>query len=183
MPQLILGGARSGKSRMAERRAREWTVTHGGELMYVATGAAGDEEMTQRIAIHRERRGPEWELIEEPEDLAGVLATCRNRRVCLVVDCLTLWVSNCLHKGSWDQQRERLLTELKNWNQSSPQVIFVSNEVGSGIVPLGELSRQFVDASGWLHQALAEVCERVTLVVAGLPMELKHQHNNEQING
>lgn len=165
--QLILGGARSGKSGLAENRARE----SGHSLVYIATGTAGDGEMAARIQHHQARRGPEWQLIETPLLLADCLAIESAKGRCVVVDCLTLWISNCLHKGCWPEERGKLLkciTHIKG------QVILVSNEVGSGVVPLGELSREFVDASGFLHQQLAQVCETVTLVVAGLPLELKN---------
>lgn len=178
MVQLILGGARSGKSRIAEQRALEWQSQTRGELIYLATASAGDAEMSRRIQQHQARRGESWELIEEPLDLAGAIAGQRHERAkpaCLLVDCLTLWISNCLHLGCWETERKRLLAEVEALAaEPGPlQLIMVSNEVGSGIVPLGELSRNFVDASGWLHQALTQDCERVTLVVAGLPLELK----------
>lgn len=164
--ELILGGARSGKSRLAETRA----LNSGRTPVYVATGSAGDGEMAARIEHHRARRGPEWRLVETPLRLAdSLLAECREDR-CLVVDCLTLWLSNCLHQQCWPAERDAL---LKAAACLKGRVIFVSNEVGSGVVPLGELSREFVDASGFLHQQLAQVCRRVTLCVAGLPMELK----------
>lgn len=181
MTQLILGGARSGKSRLAEERARTWADRQAWadqaqrELIYLATASVGDREMAARIEQHRERRDARWQLIEESEDLAGVIERYRNHSACLVVDCLTLWISNCLHSGNWENRRDQFLERVTSLNgeQSPLELILVSNEVGSGIVPLGELSRQFVDASGWLHQALAAHCEKVTLVVAGLPLELK----------
>lgn len=175
MRQLILGGARSGKSQLAEQRAQLWAEGCDGELFYLATGVAGDEEMAQRIAHHQSRRDARWQLIEEPAELARVILRLQNRRACLLVDCLTLWLSHCLHTECWDEQRTRLLDAVAQLKKSdSPlSLIMVSNEVGSGVVPLGALSRKFVDASGWLHQALARECEIVTLVVAGLPLELK----------
>lgn len=175
MTQLILGGARSGKSRLAEQRAQDWRERTGGELIYLATARAGDGEMGRRIALHQERRDQHWRLIEEPLDLAQTLTAFENKSACLLVDCLTLWISNCLHEGTWERQRDRLIEQVAQLrrNASPLELILVSNEVGSGIVPLGELSRDFVDASGWLHQALAEYCDTVTLVVAGLPLELK----------
>jgi len=177
MVQLILGGARSGKSRLAEQRALEWQAQTRGELIYLATASAGDDEMSHRIHQHQARRNERWQLIEEPLDLAGAIAgqQALKQPACLLIDCLTLWISNCLHSGCWETERERLLAQVQTLTAGSSalQLIMVSNEVGSGIVPLGELSRDFVDASGWLHQALAQACEQVTLVVAGLPLELK----------
>lgn len=181
MAQLILGGARSGKSRLAEQRALAWQAQTGGELNYLATASAGDGEMSQRIRQHQARRGEQWQLLEEPLDIAGVIARQHQQLqqseqpACLLIDCLTLWMSNCLHANCWETERERLLAQVQTLvaERSPLHLIMVSNEVGSGIVPLGELSRDFVDASGWLHQALAQECEQVTLVVAGLPLELK----------
>ena len=166
MNQLILGGARSGKSRYAETLAQ----ATGKQLIYLATGEPGDAEMQKRIAIHREGRASQWQTVEEPIALAERLVTMNEAGNAVVVDCLTLWLSNCLTAGVLNQQKDALMDLL-------PQLVcdlyLVSNEVGSGVVPLGELSREFVDQSGWLHQRLAEHCERVTLVVAGLPMTLK----------
>ncbi|MCK9564367.1 MAG: bifunctional adenosylcobinamide kinase/adenosylcobinamide-phosphate guanylyltransferase [Bacteroidales bacterium] len=164
--ELLLGGARSGKSRLAEERA----LASGKHPYYIATATAGDGEMAERISHHRQRRGPQWQLVEAPLHLADTLLDLHGDDRCLLVDCLTLWLSNCLHHGCWPEERDAL---LKIAGQLKGRVILVSNEVGSGIVPLGELSRQFVDESGWLHQQLAQVARRVTLVVAGLPLELK----------
>lgn len=166
MKELILGGARSGKSRFAENRA----LASGKTPVYLATGWADDEEMSQRIALHQAQRGQEWLLAEEPVHLAQALLAMDGADRAIVVDCLTLWLSNCLHMSDWPQAKARLLQVLP---MLKADVYLVSNEVGSGIVPLGELPRQFVDESGWLHQELAELCERVTLVVAGLPLTLK----------
>ena len=172
MLQLILGGARSGKSRLAEQRAQA-LAGQNKKLIYIATGSAGDEEMQQRIALHqsqREQGDARWLTVEEPLALSKVLQCNDNENNIILVDCLTLWLSNCLHHDCWQQQREALLSSL---SALKADVILVSNEVGSGIVPLGELSRRFADESGWLHQALGKQCETVTLVVAGLPLELK----------
>lgn len=166
MKELILGGARSGKSAYAERRA----LASSKVPVYVATGWADDEEMAERIARHRADRGDGWILVEEPLHLAQALLAVDAPDRVLVVDCLTLWLSNCLHMGDWPSARDRLLSVLL---QLKADVHLVSNEVGSGIVPLGPLPRRFVDESGWLHQALAGMCTRVTLVVAGLPLTLK----------
>ena len=164
--ELILGGARSGKSRLAESRALE----SGRELHYIATATAGDGEMAERIRHHQNRRGPQWHSIEEPLHLAATLERLARTDRCVLVDCLTLWLSNCLHHDCWRDEKEAL---LKAATRLPGHIILVSNEVGSGIVPLGELSRRFADESGWLHQQLAQVARRVTLVVAGLPLELK----------
>ena len=166
MKTLVLGGARSGKSRYAEQLARDGGKT----LYYIATGEAKDEEMALRIEHHQEWREADWKLQEEPLQLGSAIAGCDATGRCILVDCLTLWLNNCLAAECWPEQRELFLQILP---AMQADVILVSNEVGSGVVPLGELSREFVDASGWLHQKLATQCDSVTLVVAGLPLQLK----------
>lgn len=169
MHELILGGARSGKSRLAERLATEsgWPVT------YIATSQAGDGEMSARIRQHRERRPAHWGLVEEPVHLAQVLLAHAAPGQCLLVDCLTLWLTNLLmldHPGRLAAERDALLGCL---DTLPGRLLLVSNETGLGVVPLGELTRRYVDEAGWLHQALAERCQRVIFTVAGLPMILK----------
>ncbi|MEH6822769.1 MAG: bifunctional adenosylcobinamide kinase/adenosylcobinamide-phosphate guanylyltransferase [Motiliproteus sp.] len=169
MKQLILGGARSGKSRLAERLA----LQSGLEVTYIATASAGDAEMQQRIQHHRDRRPSHWHLVEEPLALAQVLQQHAGHLNLLLVDCLTLWLSNliCLEQpAELQRQREALLTVLPTL---PGQIILVSNEVGMGIVPMGALSRQFQDEMGLLQQRVAACCERVVLTVAGLPHVLK----------
>ena len=169
MLQLILGGARSGKSRLAEQLATQ----SGLDVIYIATSQPLDGEMSQRVAIHRQRRPDSWGLIEEPLELARVLVEQASTGRCLLVDCLTLWLTNLLML----EDPERLALEreaLLNCLAGLPgEIIFVSNETGMGVVPLGELTRRYVDEAGWLHQALAERCQRVVLTVAGLPLTLK----------
>ena len=166
MKALVLGGARSGKSRYAEQLAQQSRKS----LYYIATGEAGDEEMRRRIRHHQQRRSADWQLREEPLLLASALADCDAAGNCILVDCLTLWLSNCLAGQCWPEQRTLFLDALE---ATASDVILVSNEVGSGVVPLGELSRDFVDSSGWLHQELAACCDEVTLLVAGLPLQIK----------
>lgn len=169
MKQLILGGARSGKSRYGEQQAK----ATGLYVDYIATAQGGDEEMIQRIALHQQQRPASWGLIEEPLMLANVLQQQDGEDRCLLVDCLTLWLTNCLcHQDDniWQQQRQQLFDILPTLKAT---VIFISNEVGQGIVPMGELNRRFVDESGRLHQDLAAVCDSVIWVVAGLPQVLK----------
>jgi adenosylcobinamide kinase / adenosylcobinamide-phosphate guanylyltransferase len=170
---LILGGARSGKSRIAEQRSLELHQDSGLELVYLATGTAGDAEMQARIDRHvadRESQNVNWVLVEEPLELGRVIAEQNNENRCILVDCLTLWLSNCLPHNCWPEQKKEFISALK---QAEGDVILVSNETGLGVVPMGELSRTFVDESGFLHQELAQICDRVTLVVAGLTTELK----------
>lgn len=169
--ELVLGGARSGKSKLAEQRAVESDL----KLIYIATGTAGDDEMCERIAHHQASRDESWQLVEEPINLADTLLLHSNTESCILVDCLTLWLSNCLHHNCWEQQRDKLLAAF---SQLSGKVIFVSNEVGMGITPMGELTRRFVDESGFLHQQLASICDQVTLVVAGLPLQIKPAAEN-----
>jgi adenosylcobinamide kinase/adenosylcobinamide-phosphate guanylyltransferase len=164
--ELILGGARSGKSTLAEQRA----LGSGLERMYIATATGDDEEMSARINHHQQRRDAGWELIEAPLHLAETLLRHHAMKRCIVVDCLTLWLSNCLHHDCWEQQQHALFAALP---QLSGHIVLVSNETGLGVVPMGEISRRFVDAAGFLHQRLATLCQQVTLTVAGLPMTLK----------
>ncbi len=166
MKHLILGGARSGKSRFAEQCA----LARSGQLHYIATAQPLDAEMAARVALHRQQRDPRWQLIEEPLRLHKALQSADDADACILVDCLTLWLSNCLAADVWQEQRQKFFSAL---DQLQGKILFVSNEVGNGIVPVGELSRLFVDESGWLHQQLAQRCERVTLVTAGLPQTLK----------
>ena len=165
---LILGGARSGKSRYAERLALE----SGKETVYIATGWAGDEEMSARIARHREQRPQAWLTVEEPCALGKALQTHAAVNRCLIVDCLTLWLANLLEQGDgrFQQERGALLDTLPNLPGT---LCLVSNEVGLGIVPINPLARRFVDEAGWLHQDLAQLCERVVWIAAGLPQILK----------
>jgi adenosylcobinamide kinase/adenosylcobinamide-phosphate guanylyltransferase len=169
MHELILGGARSGKSRLAEKLASESALA----VTYIATSQALDGEMSARIAHHRERRPTAWGLIEEPLELARVLRDNAAPERCLLVDCLTLWLTNLLML----EDDARLVAEREALLEALPHlpghIILVSNETGLGVVPLGELSRRYVDEAGWLHQALAERCQRVVFTVAGLPMVFK----------
>lgn len=169
MRSLILGGARSGKSALAERMA----IAGGTEVVYIATAQALDGEMAARIAHHRQRRPAHWSSVEEPRALADALRTHARLDRCLLVDCLTLWLSNLLG----DEDGERFAHERAALLDALPAlpgtIVLVSNEVGLGVVPLGELSRRFVDEAGRLHQDLATCCERVLFVAAGLPLALK----------
>jgi adenosylcobinamide kinase/adenosylcobinamide-phosphate guanylyltransferase len=167
MKELILGGARSGKSALAERLAAE----SGLDVVYIATATAGDGEMAERIAHHRSRRPVHWELVEEPLHLAAALRGAASPRRCLLVDCLTLWLNNLIvDEARFREERSALLETLP---ALPGRVILVSNEVGMGIVPLGELTRRYCDEAGRLHQALAQSCDRVAFVAAGLPLVLK----------
>ncbi|MEI7612980.1 MAG: bifunctional adenosylcobinamide kinase/adenosylcobinamide-phosphate guanylyltransferase [Betaproteobacteria bacterium] len=181
MRELIFGGARSGKSLLAEKRAQE----SGLRVIYVATAQARDGEMQLRIAHHRERRPAEWGLVEAPLDLAVTLRQQAAPDVCLLVDCLTLWLTNLLFAGEAANQAEagqalscplftgEIAALLETLPQLPGRIILVSNEVGCGIVPMAAVSRLFADEQGRLNQRVAAVCEKVTLVAAGLPLALK----------
>ena len=169
MLQLILGGARSGKSRLAEKLAAD----SGCAVTYIATSQPLDGEMNERVRHHRERRPPHWALIEEPIELARVLRENARVDTCLLVDCLTLWLTNLLMLENPQRLTDERDALLQCLGELPGEILFVSNETGMGVVPLGELTRRFVDEAGWLHQALAERCQRVVLTVAGLSLTLK----------
>ncbi|GAB2575056.1 bifunctional adenosylcobinamide kinase/adenosylcobinamide-phosphate guanylyltransferase [Dyella jejuensis] len=169
MRTLILGGARSGKSALAEQLA----AVSGKERVYIATAQAGDAEMAARIAHHRARRSAQWRCVEEPLRLADALREHARADRCLLVDCLTLWLSNVLGDADpacFPRQRASLLEALHGL---PGETLMVSNEVGLGVVPMGELTRRFVDEAGRLHQSIAAASERVLFVAAGLPLVLK----------
>ncbi len=169
MKQLILGGARSGKSSYAQKQAEASQK----QVIYIATAHAGDKEMQQRIELHQQQRPDSWLLIEEQIALADVLKKNDATGRCLLVDCLTLWLSNLLcheDKNLYAREREKLLDVLPDLKAD---LLLVSNEVGQGIVPMGELNRRFVDEAGWLHQALAKQCDKVFWVMAGIATQLK----------
>jgi adenosylcobinamide kinase / adenosylcobinamide-phosphate guanylyltransferase len=163
---LITGGARSGKSRHAEARARAFP----GRPIYLATAEALDAEMTMRIAKHRARRGNEWIEREVPLELKEALIETDGGGARLV-DCLTLWLSNLLHaERGWSKALSELADALKR--QQSP-VVLVTNEVGLGIVPDNALARTYRDAAGIMNQTIAAAADEVEFIVAGLPMKLK----------
>lgn len=166
---LILGGARSGKSRFAESLVAD--LAAGREQVYVATARPGDDEMAERIDHHRrQREATEWTVIEEPVDLVAVLGRAGEGQV-LLIDCLTLWLTNLMEDPElWPGRREDFLEAVASCRAD---VVLVSNEVGMGVVPLGPETRWFVDEIGRLHQDLATVCTHVTMVAAGLPLHLK----------
>ncbi|ANT61673.1 adenosylcobinamide kinase/adenosylcobinamide phosphate guanyltransferase [Salipiger sp. CCB-MM3] len=165
---LITGGARSGKSTLAERKA----LSVCGQAIYIATARIyeGDAEMAARIAEHQARRGEMWQTLHAPRDLCGALDGS-DGGLPRLVDCLTLWLTNLLLEGGdWREETQALVEAIAR--QSAP-VIFVTNEVGAGIVPENRLAREFRDAAGWLNQAVAAACDEVWLAVAGYPMKVK----------
>lgn len=169
MKELILGGVRSGKSRMAEQHALATALP----VTYIATATADDEEMKARIAHHQAQRPEHWQLVEEPLALATALQHAAQKDHCVLVDCLTLWLTNLLCVEDETRMQQEITALLKVLPALPGHIILVSNETGMGVVPLGELTRRYCDEAGRLHQALAQSCERVILTVAGLPLHLK----------
>ena len=169
MKTLVLGGVRSGKSRLAE----ELAAASGLAVGYIATAEAGDAEMRARIEAHQARRPPGWQSHEEPIELAQVLQQQAHVDSCLLVDCLSLWVTNLLLAAD-PACAEREVDALLEFIPACPgELILVSTESNLGVVPMGELSRRYCDRLGLLHQQVAGLCDRVILTVAGLPHYLK----------
>ena len=176
MIELVAGGARSGKSRYALHTAEAIEGTH----VFVATATNDDESMARRILAHQAERSEQWQLIESPLVLAPVVVNAGEDDV-LLIDCLTLWLTNWLCKpgpdaaadawlADWLTQKQSFLCALE---QTRSNVIMVTNEVGQGVVPMGQLSRDFVDHAGWLHQEIAAIADKVTMLTFGLPQTLK----------
>ena len=175
---LILGGARSGKSAYAEMLAKDSSLP----VAYLATAQVYDDEFKARIAHHQARRPKDWHITEAPHYLADALEANQNgasraSKNCIIIDCLTLWLAQCIcpecappEGVNWAQQRNKFLNTLPTLQG---QIILVSNEVGMGIVPLGEINRQFQDEQGRLNQAVAAIANEVIFVAAGLPLKLK----------
>jgi adenosylcobinamide kinase / adenosylcobinamide-phosphate guanylyltransferase len=166
---LITGGARSGKSRYAEQRVGEM----GGRRLYVATAESKDEEMVQRIAEHRQRRGNQWRTIEEPLELTQALLAEHGKTDCALVDCLTLWISNLLIRRDDKYASEKVEELIEKLPQLNFHLVFVTNEIGWGIVPDNPLARKFRDLAGWINQRVAQAANEVILMVAGMPMIAK----------
>lgn len=171
MIHLVTGGARSGKSGYAEALASQADA-----VTYVATATAGDDEMAERIRRHQQERPDHWRLVEEPFDLSGVVSKASNQT--LVIDCLTLYLSNWLcnpeREVNFESEKSSLISALQTHSPDT-HIVIVTNEVGSGIVPMGGLSRRFRDEAGWLNQAVARIADDVTLVASGCPLPLKRQ--------
>jgi adenosylcobinamide kinase/adenosylcobinamide-phosphate guanylyltransferase len=169
MKTLVLGGVRSGKSQLAEDMATD----SGLNVCYIATARVGDAEMRERIDLHRARRPANWESHEEPLQLARVLRQLARPDGCLLVDCLSLWVTNLLLDEDPACIDDEIAALLDFVPDCPGKLIFVSTESNLGVVPLGELSRRYCDRVGLLHQDVARQCDRVILTVAGLPHYLK----------
>lgn len=169
MRSLILGGVRSGKSRYAEHLA----MAHNGPVAVIVTATAGDEEMADRIAAHRARRPKHWHVVEEPIALGHALLQQTRSGSVVIVDCLTLWLTNILMQSDTKVLQQESAALLHAVRSATGTVILVSNEVGCGIVPTNELARRFTDEAGSLHQRLAQACDQVVWMVAGLPLTVK----------
>jgi adenosylcobinamide kinase / adenosylcobinamide-phosphate guanylyltransferase len=169
MRTLILGGVRSGKSRYAEQLATQGAMP----VTVIVTATAGDAEMAVRIAAHRARRPRDWRVLEAPFELGRAIEQASTPGTVVLVDCLTLWLSNLLVQGNdkaLEDEREALRAALA---RAPGMILLVSNEVGSGIVPVSELARRFTDEAGVLHQQLAQLCDQVVWMVAGIPVVVK----------
>lgn len=170
---LILGGARSGKSCYAEQLATETGLP----VTYIATALVFDDEFGQRVAHHQSRRPTAWKTVEQAHDLAQALQSHATSGQCVIVDCLTLWLAQCIcpdcaqpETQGWESEKAGLIKILP---KLAGKVILVSNEVGMGIVPLGAINRQFQDEQGRLNQAVAKLADEVVFIAAGLPIKLK----------
>ncbi len=167
---LILGGARSGKSGYAEELAKATNK----KRIYIATATVFDDEMQQRVERHKkDRQNQHWETIEEPLALAAAIQQNDQFEHVILVDCLTMWMNNLLAEKDHSRLQTEVTALLDCLNTIKGNIIFVSNEVGQGIIPLGELTRKFVDETGRLHQQLAQQVDHVVLMVAGLPLMVK----------
>lgn len=177
MIHFIIGGARSGKSSYAENLAGN----SGAEVIYIATAQAYDDEMQGRIQQHKKRRPSEWLTFEEPLEISNVINNESHINTCLLIDCMTLWMSNLLCENKdISHYKQQLIDALR---KVEGDIILVSNETGMGVIPMGELTRRFCDESGWLHQEIAALADQVVLMVAGIPVVIKsissdHKHKS-----
>ncbi len=171
MKHLILGGVKSGKSAHAEQCAKDWEQQGSGRVIYIATARAYDDEFGERIRLHQAQRPGHWKTIEEPLKIASLLDRYTASDCCVIVECLTLWLSNLLcDERPLKSNIEQLCESISGYEG---ELIMVSNETGLGIMPDNALARRFGDEAGILHQRLAGLCDRVSLTVAGLPLSLK----------
>lgn len=165
---FVIGGARSGKSRYAQSRIEALP----GSLAFIATAEPGDAEMAERIARHRVDRGPRWNAYDAPLELPNAIADVQTSADAILVDCLTLWLSNLMLRGGDVEQATSALCDAVR--QCRVPIALVANEVGMGIVPMNDLARRYRDQAGWLSQRVAQVADEVVLITAGLPLVLKN---------
>ncbi len=182
---FVVGGAKSGKSVFAQEMASSLSP----RLTYIATAEAGDKEMKQRIARHRASRGKKWETIEEPLDVAGALSSVEGNR-CVVIDCLTLLISNWLTSAKprrlvlcEDEIRKKLLKLIRQIKTTRSTVIVVSNEVGAGIIPSNKLARHFCNIQGEANQLFSKEADEVFLLTAGIPIKIKGKCSQFPVHG
>jgi len=169
MRELILGGMRSGKSKLAEQHATDSDL----EVVYIATAQARDAEMQRRVAEHQARRPAAWRSVEAGQNLAEMLQREANAQRCVLVDCLTLWLTQLLCDASEAELRHEVDALLAVLPTLPGHIVLVSNETNMGVVPMGEFSRRFCDEAGRLHQQVAALSDSVYLTVAGLPLKVK----------
>ncbi len=170
---FVTGGSRSGKSSFAMREAAGIP----GKRAYIATAEALDEEMRERIEAHQRLRGKDWDTYEEPIKIADLIRQIGDRYNLIVIDCLTLWLSNLMHASlpitdSMEDLR-KVLDDMQATRPTGPSIYIISNEVGSGIVPENEMARKFRDVAGILNQKIAEAADEVYMVIAGIPLKIK----------
>jgi len=190
---FVLGGARSGKSCFAEQQVLVLAKKYNKQAIYIATATAIDDEMTSRINKHQQYRSELFQLVESPLELCATLAKAQSGNVYLL-DCLTLWLNNVIfsQQSLQDKELERkvehhlaqeieqlIQTLSREFSKKERDIIIVSNEVGLGVIPMGESTRLFVDYCGWLNQGVAKIAQQVTLLTAGIPLTLKpDNHSN-----
>ena len=174
MKHLILGGVKSGKSRYAEQLADDWKTDHDGEVIYIATARHYDDEFGERIRHHQARRPADWQTIEAPLDIAAIIERYSGHNACLLLECLTLWLSNVLcDELALAPRTDALCQAIENYQGT---LLMVGNETGLGIMPDNALARQFGDQAGLLQQRIAALSDEVVLCVAGLPLTVKDAH-------
>lgn len=174
MTHLVLGGARSGKSSFAESAVLAHAKSTGRNPVYLATAEAFNDEMRDRIALHIAQRADQWHTIQEPVDMTSALSAVPENSIVLI-DCLTIWLNNLLH---YDMPAEEAIAQLCQQLQTPTcPIVLVSNEIGLGLVPMDQLSRQFRDLSGKMNQHVAKIVDKVTFVAAGLPLIMKDERS------
>tara|TARA_R110002167_G_scaffold223788_2_gene429138 strand:- start:433 stop:981 length:549 start_codon:yes stop_codon:yes gene_type:complete len=181
MKSLILGGVKSGKSRYAENYLKDFLAANNlddRQACLIATAQALDEGMLTRIREHKQQRPTSWQLIEEPINLSKALKEAEKISDIILIDCLTLWLTNLLMKEDHAFMQTEIDLFLLAVSKCTSELVMVSNETNMGIMPLGQLTRDYCDQAGALHQSLAEVCDQASLVVAGLPLVLKSPKEN-----
>lgn len=178
---LITGGCRSGKSSYALKLGE---AAGGQHNLFIATCVAHDDEMRARVVRHQQARGPRWQTLEVPLELTEIIARHQSKASVMVVDCLTLWLTNLMMAGSGDKTIIQKIESLSlAVNQSTSPIILVSNEVGAGIVPENSMARRFRDLAGWANQHLAAACPCVIWMVAGIPVTIKPQSDGTFLKG